>query len=194
MAWVRRAPSGKWQARWRDPGGRERVQTFRLKADAERFLVSTEDAMHRGAYHDPGAGRETLGAFWRSVRGDAERKGRLSERTLIAYDELWQLYLEPLGRRPLNTITRADVEALVEAAPSPWRAHDVAKVLRMILGRAVKAGKIAANPASGIDLPKIEHREPRTLTAEELERLVDVMPDRWKAFVLVAAYSSLRFS
>jgi hypothetical protein len=43
MAWIRKAPSGKWQARWRDPGGHQRVKTFRLKADAERFLVSVED-------------------------------------------------------------------------------------------------------------------------------------------------------
>ena len=105
------------------------------------------------------------------------------------------VYIEPdLGRRPLNTITRADVEAIVEAAPSPWRAQDAVKMLRMILGRATKARKIAANAASGIELPKIEHREPRTLSAEELERLVEAMPDRWRAFVLVAAYSSLRFS
>jgi integrase len=109
--------------------------------------------------------------------------------------ELWRLYIDPdLGSRPLNTITRADVEAVVEAAPSPWRAQDAVKVLRMTLGRATKAGKIATNPASGIELPKIEHHEPRTLSAEELERLVEAMPDRWRAFVLVAAYSSLRFS
>jgi integrase len=194
MAWVRKAPSGRWQARWRDPGGRHRVKTFRLKADAERFLVSVEDSMHRGAYHDPSAGRETLGAFWAQVRANAERTGRLSERTLIAYDEIWRLYLSPLGDHPLNAISKADVEDVVASTNSPWRANDVAKVLRMILGRAVKAGKIGTNPASGIELPKIEHREPRTLSPEELERLVDAMPDRWKAFVLVAAYSSLRFS
>jgi integrase len=194
MAWVRKAPSGKWQARWREPGGRHRVKTFRLKADAERFLISIEDSKHRGAYHDPSLGRETLGSFWASVRADAARKGRLSERTL-AYDELWRLYIEPdLGRRPLNTITRADVDAIVQAAPSPWREQDTVKVLRMILGRATKAGKIATNPASRIELTKIEHHEPRTLRAEELERLVEAMPDRWRAFVLVAAYSSLRFS
>jgi len=93
MAWVQKAPSGKWQARWRDPGGHHRVKTFRLKADAERFLVSIEDSMHRGAYHDPNAGRETLGDFWGTVRKTAQRSGRLSERTLIAYDEIWRLYL-----------------------------------------------------------------------------------------------------
>ncbi len=165
MAWIRKAPSGKWQARWRDPGGGHRVKTFRLKADAERFLVSIEDAMHRGAYHDPNAGRETLGAFWEEVRAAARTSGRLSERTLISYDEIWKTYLRPLEGHPLNAISRADVEDVVGSARSAPRARDVHKVLRAILGRAVKAGKIATNPAAGVELPKVEHREPRTLSA-----------------------------
>ena len=45
----------------------------------------------------------------------------------------------------------------------------------MTRGRATKAEKIATNP----ELPKIEHREPRTLSAEELDRLVETMPDGW---------------
>jgi hypothetical protein len=28
---------------------------------------------------------------------------------LIAYDEVWRLYLSPLGEHPLNAITPADV-------------------------------------------------------------------------------------
>jgi hypothetical protein len=40
MAWVRKAPSGRWQARWRDPGGLQRVKTFRppIPSDAWRRL------------------------------------------------------------------------------------------------------------------------------------------------------------
>jgi integrase len=144
--------------------------------------------------HDPNAGRETLGAFWAQVRSSAERTGRLSERTLIAYDEVWRLYLSPLGEHPLNAITPADVGDVLATTPSPARERDVHKVLRMILGRAVKAGKIATNPASGIELPEISRREPRTLSAEELDRLVEVMPDRYRAFVLTAVYSALRWS
>ena len=191
MAWVRKAPSGKWQARWRDPGGHQRVKTFRLKADAERFLPATEDSMHRGAYHDPNAGRETFGAFWATERATAARTSRLSERTLIAYDEIVRLYLAPLSTRPLSSITRADVEDVIRGRT---RALDIRKVLRAILGRAVKAGKIAANPAVGVDVQKAEHREPRTLSGEELDRLVEAVPDRYRGLVLVAAYSSLRWS
>lgn len=138
MAWIRKAPSGKWQARWRDPGGHQRVKTFRLKADAERFLVSVEDSMHRGAYQDPNAGRETFGVFWEAERERARRTGRLSERTLIAYDEIVRLYLSPFATRPLSSITKADTEDMIR---SRTRARDIHKVLRAILSRAVKAGR-----------------------------------------------------
>src|SRR6266508_127176 len=47
--------------------------------------------------------------------------------------------------------------------------------------------------AVGVDVEKVEHREPSTLSGEELDRLVDAMPDRYRALVLVAAYSSLRW-
>jgi hypothetical protein len=189
------ATSGKWQARWREPGGRHRVKTFRLKADAERFLVGIEDSKHRGAYHDPNAGREMFGAFWEEERAMAARTGRLSERTLIAYDEIVRLYLKPLARRPLSSITRADVEDVVRGAGA--RGPDVHKVVRAILGRAVKAGKLAANPATGVDVRKPEYHEPRTLSGEELDRLVEAaMPDRYRASsdrrLLVAALVGTR--
>ena len=106
--------------------------------------------MQRGAYHDPSAGRESLGAFWadgsRAVAG--YRSG-----PQIAYDEIWRLYLSPLAPMPLASITPADVEDVIRART---RAADIHKVLRAILGRAVKAGKIATNPASAV-----QHSRPR---------------------------------
>jgi hypothetical protein len=167
MAWIRKAPSGKWQARWRDPAGVQRVKTFRLKADAERFLTATEDAMHRGAYRDPNAGRETFGAFWNGECEGARRTGRLSERTLIAYAEIVRLYLAPLVERPLNSITRADVEDVIRGRT---RASDIHKVLRAILSRAVKAGSSRRIPRSASTLraartPSRERSPGRSSTA-----------------------------
>jgi integrase len=170
------------------------VKTFRLKADAERFLRDIEHRKDRGAYHDPNAGRETFGDFWQRERAAAARTGRLSDRTLIAYDEIVRLYLSPLADHPLASVTPADVEDVLRSAPSATRAADIRKVLRAILGRAVRAGRIAANPATGVEVAKVERHEPRTLAAEELEGLVDQIPDRYRALVLVAAYSSLRWS
>ncbi len=197
MAWIRRAPSGHWQVRYRDPEGAEKVETFRLKGDARSRAAEVEASKLAGRYRDPRAGRASLASFWRAWRARAGASGHPSERTLISYDELWRLYIEPaLGSKRLNAITRADVEQLVASvgAKSAWRAADVLKVTRMILGRAVAAELIATNPAARVTPPRIEISEPRVLTPEELSRLVDAMPERWRAFVLLAGYSSLRFS
>ena len=49
-----------YRARYRDPSGRERKRSFNRKTDAQRFLVSIEDAKLRGAYVDPGQGQSRL--------------------------------------------------------------------------------------------------------------------------------------
>jgi integrase len=146
---------------------------------------------------DPSRGRERLGCFYRRWLEQAREAGKPSERTLIHYSELWKLYVEPaLGLRSLASITRADVRSLVETAGdvSPWRAADVLKLLRMLLNRAVDDELIGRNPASRIGVPATPLEEPWVLTPEEVERLSDEVGERWRALVLLAAYSSLRWS
>lgn len=53
----------RWRARYLDPAGRERSQTFARKLDAERFLATVETDKLRGAYLDPQAGRPA-GSPW----------------------------------------------------------------------------------------------------------------------------------
>jgi integrase len=127
----------------------------------------------------------------------ADSTTRPSERTLIAYDELWRLYISPkLKDQSLSTITRADIERVVHAAAkrSAWRAHDALKVLRRLLSAAVDAEAIARNPATRVATPKIEQERPWVLTMEEVDALVGAVPDRHRALVLLAAYGSLRWS
>ncbi len=59
---VRKLPSGRWQARYRDALG-ERLtapNTFATKADAQRWLSAAETDMRRGEWHDPRLGRRRL--------------------------------------------------------------------------------------------------------------------------------------
>jgi integrase len=184
-------------ARYRDPDGIERSQSFDRKIDAERHLTDQEGRKARNTWTDPDLGREVLASFWERWRTRAEAAGRPSQRTLIAYDELWRLYLGPaLGTRTLASITRGDVEELVGhvGQRSPWRATDVLKVLRMLLNRAMAEDRIGRNPAARVAAPRIAQGEPWVLSPEEVERLADEAGERWRAFVLLAAYSSLRWS
>jgi integrase len=77
---------------------------------------------------------------------------------------------------------------------SAWQAQETLKLLRMILNRAVDAELIVRNPAVRIAAPRTERRELVVLTPTQVGSLADAVPAEWRAFVLLAAYSSLRFS
>lgn len=53
----------RWQARYRDPDGRQVSKSFRRKIDAARWLKQVESDMTTGRYMDPKAGRVTLESF-----------------------------------------------------------------------------------------------------------------------------------
>lgn len=53
MSTVSRRRNGKWQARWREPNGRQRSRDFARKVDATRFLATVEADLVRGEYIDP---------------------------------------------------------------------------------------------------------------------------------------------
>lgn len=46
--------SGRYRARYRDPLGRQRSETFTRKADAERFLREIQVDIESGRWIDPG--------------------------------------------------------------------------------------------------------------------------------------------
>ena len=58
----------------------------------------------------------------------------------------------------------------------------------MILKAAVRSRRIATNPAEGTSLPRANTRTMRFLDSDEVARLADAIPDRYHAWVYVAAY------
>ncbi len=192
------ARDSTWVARYRGPDHRERTRTFTRKVDAERFLNDQETRKHRGEWSDPEAGREPLGSFFGRWRADAATVGEPAPSTLAKYEGIWRLYIEPrLGRVPLAAITRDDVRNLVDGARrkgSAWQAAEALKLVRMLLNRAMDAEAIGRNPAARITAPKVRRSSVRVLTPTELSAVVEHLPERWRAFVLLGAYSSVRWS
>jgi integrase len=194
-------PAGKAQRRYdatfRGPDRREHSKSFTKLGDAEAWLEEERTRARRGAWIDPKRGSETFASFYERWKERAKENGKPSERTMIAYDELWRLYIAPkLGDQSLNTITRADVERVVRAAAdrSAWRAHDALKVVRRLLSAAVDNEAIVRNPGARVEAPKIEQERPWVLSMEEVDGLVEAVSDRYRALVLLAAYGSLRWS
>ncbi len=77
---------------------------------------------------------------------------------------------------------------------SPSRIRQAHQCLSAILEQAVDDGIIGRNPARRVELPRLAQPEHRFLTAEQVARLAEAMPDRQsRTIVYVLAYGGLRW-
>src|SRR5215216_4072365 len=184
----------RWRARYRDPSGRERSKSFARKVDAERFLVSVEDAKLRGAYVDPAAGRvpfaewaerweRTTATLRPSTRKDYETL--LNNQVLPAFGDLMLTAIDALA-------VREWVAELVAGGLSAKRARKAHHVLSQILSSAVDGGRLPRNVAEGIKLPKVQRKEMHFLTATQVEALAEAIASPYGTLIRVAGYTGLR--
>ncbi|HEY9292053.1 MAG TPA: hypothetical protein VIP98_12300, partial [Microlunatus sp.] len=157
MGNVQRRPNGRWRARYRDPGGRERARHFPRRLDAERWLASVENAKHRGEWIDPALARITVGEW-------AERwlktQVQLKPQTLERYRRIVRVQILPQWRRvPLSSVTHADVVTWVAEMQAQGYAgstiRQVHRVLSLMLTLAVRDRRLSYNPAEGVRLPRV---------------------------------------
>jgi integrase len=193
---LRRLPNGRYQARYRGPDGRERARNFRRKSDAQAFLTGAEAAKLRGDWIDPRLGRKKLDELWAEV--ERNLASRVRPTTIELYRGLWRLYIGPaMGGSPVGAITRTDVEELLRHMEAkgvgPASIGATLRLLHRVLEAAVAEGLVPANRAHRVKPPALPHKQMRFLTPEEVERLVEATPERWKAFVMLAAWGGLRF-
>jgi integrase len=88
-----------------------------------------------------------------------------------------------------------DVETEPERQRTPLSPSTVTKagqVMGKIMGMAVRAGKLQANPCDGVKLPRVDRKEMRFLTTSEVERLADAMHPDYRAVVYLGAFGGLR--
>ena len=101
------------------------------------------------------------------------------------------------GSTPLikisNAAVRAWVAEMLAEGLSPATTRKAVFALRQCLDAALADGRLMVNPADRVPLPSERMRTPRFLSQTEVERLVDQMPEQYKALVLVGAYAGLRW-
>lgn len=185
----------RYRLRYRDPSGRHRSETFRRRKDAEDRLHQLEVAMRGGTWRDPRASRTPLAeraASWLAGRHD------LRPSTLRIYEGVLRLHVLPaLGDRPIGAIRPEDVRGFVSDLLERGVGRRTAQLARQVLGQvleeATRDGVISSNPVRHAPAPRAERPQLRLLTPEELERLVEVLPERWRPLVLLAAWCGLRW-
>lgn len=189
--------SGKetWQARWRDPAGNDRARNFTRKSDAERYLVGLESDVLRGRYVDPRLARTTVGDWmieWQATRTNVSAQTRVRDDASIRNHILSTLGEIPMGRLQPVHVSRwvADLDARGLAPATVRKAY---QLLSSALASAVDNGLITASPCRRIRLPKLTQPAMRILEHAEISNLAEAIDHRYRAMVLTAAYTGLRF-
>jgi len=194
---IRRLPSGRYQARYRDPEGIDRPApyTFANKTDADRWLTQVDAEIIKGTWRDPDRGRIKLDEYlpeWIS-----QRPG-LRPRTVDLYRWLYAKYIEPTLRdHLLSDITPGIVRAWrAELLATGVTATMVAKayrLLRAVLNTALDDELIRRNPCriKGAGIEQTTERP--TATVAQVFDLAGLVPNRFRVLVLLAAFTSLRY-
>jgi len=191
MASIEKRPDGKFRARWREyPNGPQRTKSFDRKIDARQFVVDVEHRLMSGTYVPPKAGMITLADY--SVEWLARRSWAQSTEDKIGVD--LRLHILPsLGRRPLASLRRAHIEEWAKGLPlSAQTVAGTFQTLAMMLASAVDDHRIARNPATGADLPKITTGPVVPMAVEDVRALAAGCVERQRAAVVTAAGTGLR--
>jgi integrase len=192
MGHIQKRGERKYQARWLDPDGRERAQTFTRKADAERRIAVAEGAKLAGSYIDQ-TSKVTVAEY--AKQWAATRPHRQSTADRIAY--LIDKHIEgtSIGARRLSAVRPSEVQAWVSDRAkvlSPGTVRLLVSVLRSIFSAAVQDRLIASSPAARLSLPRSERKRIVPLTVAQVQALAEAMPQRCKAMVITQAGLGLR--
>lgn len=159
----RRDCTGSWQARYRDPAGKQCSRNFPTKREAEAFLDETRTQVRRRTYSDPTRGEITLAAWWEKW-WPAQPKKRVQ--TTNRKISNWNAHIEPRwGKWRLCDLEYLELQTWITQDVKGYHTKQkVLQLLRAMLRDAVRDGKrIPANPAADIDIAAPAKKHPDEL-------------------------------
>jgi len=193
---VRQLKSGRWQARYLGADGLPRTapHTFTRRRDAADWLAATRAEIAKDDWIDPDLAKVDLLTY--GERWIAER--RLADTTRERYEISFQRHIVPqLGRLPLASVREGTIRTwfagLHNAGVGNASASKAYRLLHAIFATAVDDQVLRRNPCriKGASLDRSEER--KVLSIDEVFRIAGAMPPRFRALVLLAAFTSLRF-
>ncbi|HEX6968943.1 MAG TPA: site-specific integrase [Micromonosporaceae bacterium] len=215
MPYLRKLPSGKWQATVRHPSGKRITETDDLKGRVKKWATDLEASFARGDLRDPRAGRITVGewyARWFAARGvDKNTRDRIRS--------CWETHCEPQWATwPMDAITRMEAQQWVRSLERKQRArhlgrtgtdvdtpqiaaatiHAVVQVMSSLYGAAMDEHPplVTNSPFAKLDLPRIQPAPVDFLSHEEFDALVAELDANyspvWAAVVETGCWVGLR--
>lgn len=202
MATIRKRelPSGKfvWQADYRDGGGKRRHKQFPTKKAADDFLLGARGQVKAGT-HVADSQAKTIDEAAKLWLLQVEKDGK-ERSTVDRYRETYEKQIRTrFGATKLNSITTPALQTYIDELVGTMSLSSLKKVkgaLVSIFKYAVSRGLAAHNPARDVTLP-VSNRgkaRPEMPTKEELRKILENTPARWKPFVRLATVTGMRAS
>jgi integrase len=168
----------------RDGNGKRKqlTRTFETQREARDELARIRHETNRGTYVKPS--KETVSAYLDGYLKGATRDRRAS--TKRNYEDAFRPVRERLGTRPLQSITKADIEELMDWMLTAGRRRGgkpgtglSGRTARLTLGRlsaalemAVLEGKLVRNVARLVTPPEHTQRERETWSKAEVKQFL----------------------
>ena len=181
----------RWRAVWSE-GGKEPKRSFATKDAARAHLTWVEHNQRSGTYVSQDRGRvfvKDLLPPWMAAQA------QLAPSTMATTESDVRATINPYwGDKILADITRADVQAWVSGMQkAPRTVETIYGRFRSFLNWCISEGRLHANPASGVNLPKGRKREHIYLTVAQLNSLAAAIGQRDEDLIWFLATTGLRF-
>jgi integrase len=178
VSYIRKLPSGKWQATVRGPDGTRYTQTDELKSVVKKWATGQEAALARGDFRDPRLSEIRVGDWHARV----SRARGIEEITKTKNLSLWRTHCEPQWAKwPMGAVARLEAQEWVNRLASTRRARhqgkwvdgdqdvpmlspatiaDVVHVMSSLYRLAMREHPplVIVNPFADLELPVIEPR------------------------------------
>lgn len=187
---------------WNAAAGKPERRTFRDVGEARTWVRDARVAVRRGRAIRPSApALEAAGASWleQARSGVIRARGghRYKPATIRGYESALRLRAFPaLGAEPLDEISRADVQQLVDELAADGLAattiETAVNAIRAIYRHEIARDRLKSNPTRGVELPAGGSRRERIATPAQARALLAAVSDDDRALWATAFYAGLR--
>ena len=197
MASVRRRELGvgsyRYDVTYRDPDGKQRMKTFRLKRSAVAFGVQVEADKQRGQWIDPDAGRVTFEDYAR----EWIEMQTFDPSTRLAVETRLGVHVDPvIGGKQLRNIKPSTMQAWLRSVEglAPRTRVLILGHVSNIFNAAVDDLLVARNPcgAKSVRRPKVPTKRVVPWEHAQVIGVRDALPERYRVIVMLGAGLGLR--
>ena len=186
---IRKRKDGRWEGRYTagyDPESGKRIIKNVLGKTQAEVKEKLKKAIEKNVGIDYGRAKTYTVGNWLEVWYENYAKIKMRPSTYLTYHGYIENHIKPqLGKIPLNDLTTLNLQQFykkllaegrverIESQKQPKglstkTVRNIHQIISSALKLAVEQRLIARNPADGCALPKVEHKEMKTLTADQL--------------------------